>query len=87
MIVKTFFGVRNDGVNLYKRFDAKVDEDGNFLKDKDDNYVPTGLKIQKVVVTWNGKRIPKDDFYDEAIDVEGAPYDYVETNASIVSKT
>ena len=83
MIVKTFFGTREDGVDLYKRLDAKVDENGKFLKDENDNYIPTGFKIQKVVVTWNGKRIPKDDFYDEAIDVEGAPYDYVETDIPI----
>lgn len=83
MIAKEFFGTREDGVDLYKRLDAKVDEDGKFLKDKKDNYIPTGFKIQKVVVTWNGKRIPKDDFYDEAIDVEGAPYDYVETDIPI----
>ena len=83
MIVKTFFGTREDGVDLYKRLDAKVDENGKFLKDENDNYIPTGFKIQKIVVTWNGKRIPKDEFYDEAIDVEGAPYDYVETDIPI----
>lgn len=83
MIVKTFFMTREDGVDLYKRFDAKVDEDGTFLKDENDNYIPTGFKIQKVVVTWNGKRIPKDEFYDEAIDVRNAPYDYVETDIPV----
>lgn len=83
MVVKTFFGTREDGVDLYKRFDAKVDEDGKFLKDENDNYIPTGFKIQKVVVTWNGKRIPKDEFYAEAIDVKNAPYEYVETDIPI----
>lgn len=83
MIAKAFFGTREDGVSLYERLDAKVDENGKFLKDKNDNYVPTGFKIQKVVVTWNGKRIPKDAFYNKAIDVEGAPYDYVETSIPI----
>jgi hypothetical protein len=39
-------------------------------------YSDKGVKIQKVVVTWNGKRIKKDEFYDEAIDIEGAPYEY-----------
>lgn len=42
-----------------------------------------GVKIQKVVVTWNGKRIPKNEFYDEAIDVENAPYEYVETEQEV----
>lgn len=83
MIAKAFFGTREDGVDLYKRLDAKVDENGKFLKDENDNYIPTGFKIQKVVVTWNGKRIPKDQFYDEAIDVEGAPYEYVETTIPV----
>lgn len=83
MVVKEYYKTREDGVDLYKRFDAKVDENGKFLKDKNDNYVPTGFKIQKVVVTWNGKRIPKNEFYDKAIDVENAPYDYVETDIPI----
>lgn len=83
MVVKEYYKTREDGVDLYKRFDARVDGDGKFLKDKNDNYIPTGFKIQKVVVTWNDKRIPKDAFYDKAIDVEGAPYDYVETDIPI----
>ena len=47
------------------------------------SYSDKGVKIQKVVVTWNGKRIKKDEIYDEAIDVEGAPYDYEETDIPV----
>lgn len=46
-------------------------------------YSDKGVKIQKVVVTWNGKRIKKDEFYHEAIDVETAPYDYEETDIPV----
>ena len=75
MVVTVFHGTREDGVKLFKRFDAVKDENGN--------YIPSGKKIQKVVVTWNGKRIKKDEFYDEAIDVENAPYAYEETDIPI----
>ncbi len=83
MVVTVFYRTREDGVKLFKRFDAVTDENGNLVKDKNGNYIPSGLKIQKVVVTWNGKRYKKDEFYDEAIDVENAPYEYEETDIPI----
>ena len=83
MIVKVFHETREDGVNLFKHFDALVDENGELIKDNDGNYIPSGFKIQKVVVTWNGKRIVKDEFYDEAIDIENAPYVYEETEIPV----
>lgn len=58
----------------------KVREDGVMLNR---TYSDKSVKIQKVVVTWNGKRIKKDEFYDEAIDVSTAPYDYEETDIPV----
>lgn len=83
MVVKVFHSIREDGVTLVKRFDAKADEFGILLMDVEGNYIPSGFKIQKVVVTWNKKRIPKNEFYDEAIDVENAPYEYLPTDIPV----
>ena len=58
----------------------KTREDGVKLNR---SYSDKGLKIQKVVVTWNGKRIKKDEIYDEAIDIEGAPFTYEETDIPV----
>ena len=74
MIVKEFYKTRNDGVNLYKRFDAVVDGNGNFVKDTEGNYIPTGFKIRKVGT---------EEMYSEAIDIDGAPYVYEETDIDI----
>jgi hypothetical protein len=83
MVVTEFFKTREDGVNLYERYDAVVDENGNLVRDAKGKPIPTGFKIQKFVVTWNGKRIKKDDPYNVAIDVENAPYEYEETTEKI----
>lgn len=56
MVVKEFYRVREDGVNLYR------------------NYSDEGYYIQKVGT---------DEVYAEAIDVETAPYVYVETAEKI----
>ena len=83
MIVKELYKTREDGVKLYRTMDAKTDANGNPLRDENGELLPTGFKIQKVVVTWNGKRYEKDAPYGAAIDVEGAPYEYVETKIPI----
>lgn len=77
MIVKEFYETRRDGVNLYRRFDAVVDKNGEFVKDEDGKYIPTGLYIRKVGT---------EEEYAEAIDVESAPYVYVETDKVIESE-
>ena len=46
-------------------------------------YSDKGVKIQKIVVTWKGKRVAKDEFYDAAIDVEDKPCIYEETDIPI----
>ena len=56
MIIRDFYRVREDGVNLYK------------------SYSSDGFYIQKVGTN---------EVYTEAIDVENAPYNYVETNDKI----
>jgi hypothetical protein len=63
--------------------DVVADENGKPVLDEDGSYIKTGFKIKKVVVTRNGKRIVKDEFYDAAIDVEGAPYIYEETDIPV----
>lgn len=86
MILPFDFGTREDGVRLIRRLDVKVDENGNALfheketVDENGNIVktnepiPTGFKIRKV-----GTK----ELYTDAIDVEGAPYEYVETDVPI----
>lgn len=56
MIIRQFYQVRKDGVNLYRTFSN------------------AGVKIKKVGT---------DEIYEEAIDVENAPYKYEETNEKI----
>lgn len=56
MIVREFYKIRKDGVNLYK------------------TYSDQELKIQKVGT---------DEIYSSAIDVEGAPFEYIETDLPI----
>jgi hypothetical protein len=84
VVVKEFYNTREDGVDLYLTMDAKVDENGNPLRDEKGKLIPTGFKIQKYVVTWNGKRIKKDEPYAVAIDVADKPYEYEPTEIPIV---
>ncbi len=74
MVVKVFHKTRGDGVKLFKRFDAAVDANGNPIKAKNGDFVPSGFKIKKVGT---------DETYAKAIDVEGAPYEYAETKIPI----
>lgn len=74
MIVNEFYSTRKDGVNLYITLDALVDENGNVVRDKENKPILRGYYIQKVGT---------DEFYDIAIDVENAPYSYVETDKPI----
>ncbi len=70
MIIPVDF-IREDGVKLIKRYDAVIvgyDENGKPI------YKPSGYQIRKVGT---------DSYYDEAIDIENAPYKYEETNILI----
>lgn len=59
MIVREYYGARNDGVKLYKTYS----DIGNYIK-----------------------QLPTECIYDIAIDVENAPYVYIETNEKIVKE-
>ena len=86
MILPFEYGTRKDGVKLFRRLDVMVDEHGNPLfRDKtitDENGnavkvkdpIPSGFKIRKVGTA---------EIYDEAIDVNGAPFTYEETGITI----
>ena len=56
MIIREFYRIREDGVNLYRTY-----SDNN-------KYI---------------KKVGTDEVYSEAIDVEFAPYKYVETDIEI----
>ena len=70
MIGREFFKTREDGVDLYRTIDAKVDSKGEFILDENGKLIPTGYKI---------KQVETGVLYSEAIDVENASYTYVET--------
>lgn len=74
MIITEPCGIRIDGVPLHLTVDAVVNESGNPVRDEKGNLVPTGFKI---------KQVETGEPYDRAIDVEGAPYTYVETDLPI----
>ena len=76
MIVREYFKTRNDGVKLYRTIDAIVNEHGNPVRDEKGQLIPTGLCILQVETG-----IP----YSEAVDVENAPYTYIETEEKIES--
>jgi hypothetical protein len=71
MIATEPYGTRKDGVKLFLTIDAVVDENGNLVMDEKGKLVSTGFKIKQVET---GRP------YNQAIDVEGAPYTYVETD-------
>ena len=74
-MIKPFeYGTRTDGVRLIRRLDVIVAENGYPLLDKDHQPIPTGFQIHKVGT---------DEYYDEAIDVENAPFVYEETDIPI----
>lgn len=77
MVIKEFYETRNDGVKLFLTMDAVVDENGNPVRDEEGSLVPTGFKI---------KQVETGEPYDQAIDVEGAPFTYVETDLPIEAK-
>lgn len=68
MIVAIPYRSKIDGkVKLVKRISGVYSADGKTI-------IPTGFKIRKVGT---------DEFYDEAIDIENAPFTYEETDEKI----
>ena len=74
MIISKYFMTREDGVKLYRTIDAVVDENGEPVLDENGELIPTGLMIHK---------IGTEEYYSEAIDVEGAPFTYEETDIPV----
>lgn len=74
MIITVPYRTRNDGVKLVLTLDAEVNENGKVMKDGAGNPIPRGFYILQNETGFE---------YDEAIDVEGAPYTYSETNKPI----
>lgn len=83
MVVREFYATRNDGVRLYYWVDALTDENGNIVYEEVENEY-TGEIWRKPIargfkILQNETNIP----YDDAIDVENAPYTYSETDIPI----
>lgn len=74
MVTTKYYATRKDGVDLFRTLDAVVDERGEPILDAEGEPIPTGFKIHKVGT---------DEFYDDAIDVAGAPFIYEETDTPI----
>lgn len=74
MIDTRDFMTREDGVKLYRTIDALTDENGEVVLDEKKNAVMRGFYILQ-----NETGIE----YEEAIDVENAPYTYSETDKPI----
>ena len=74
MIDTREFRTRKDGVKLYRTIDALTDENGKVILDQNGNAVMRGFYILQ-----NETGIE----YEEAIDVESAPYEYIETDQKI----
>lgn len=74
MIDTRYYRTRKDGIKLYRTVDALTNENGKVILDKDGNAVTRGFYILQ-----NETGIE----YEEAIDVENAPYTYSETDKPI----
>lgn len=77
MVITEYYMTRNDGVRLFKTIDAMVDEYGNPIRDEYGNLIPSG----KMII-----QMPTNIEYSEAIDVETAPYYYIESDKDIVEE-
>ena len=83
MIVREFYATRKDGVKLFYVVDALTDENGNVVYEEVENEL-TGEMWKKPVA--RGFKILQNEtqqLYAEAIDVDGAPYTYSETDKPI----
>ena len=76
MIYKEYYKTRNDGVKLFRTIDVIADENGNPVLDNEGKVVPSGKMILQ---------LPTNIPYNEAVDVENAPYSY-ETIEDVVDE-
>lgn len=83
MIDTRYYRTRKDGVKLYRTIDALTDENGNVLLESiyDENGKVIGERAisRGFYILQNETNVE----YDEAIDVENAPYTYSETDKPI----
>ena len=78
MIYKEYFMTRKDGVKLFRTIDVIADENGNPILDSEGKVIPSGKMILQVETGIE---------YSEAIDVENAPYTYIESVNDIKEET
>ena len=80
MIDTRYYRTRKDGVKLYRTIDALADENGNVLLesiyDENDKVIGERAISRGFYILQNETNVE----YDEAIDVENAPYTYSETD-------
>ena len=83
MIDTRYYRTRKDGVKLYRTIDALTDEKGNVLLesiyDENDKVIGERAIPRGFYILQNETNVE----YDEAIDVENAPYTYSETDKPI----
>jgi hypothetical protein len=83
MIVRDFYRTRKDGVRLYYWVDALTDENGNVLYEKVIDDITGEIWRKPIARGFKIMQLPTRRLYDDAIDVENAPYTYIETNEKI----
>lgn len=83
MIDTRYYRTRKDGIKLYRTIDALTDKNGNVLLesiyDENDKVIGERAISRGFYILQNETNIE----YDEAIDVENAPYTYSETDKPI----
>lgn len=83
MILRDFYRTRKDGVRLYYWVDALTDENGNVLYEKVIDDITGEIWRKPIARGFKIMQLPTRQLYNDAIDVENAPYTYIETNEKI----
>ena len=83
MVVRDFYRTREDGVNLYYWVDALTDENGNVLYEEVVDDITGEIWRKPVARGFKILQLPTRQLYDDAIDIENAPYTYSETDIPI----
>lgn len=74
MIYKNYYMTRTDGVKLFRTIDVIADGKGRPILNEEGKVIPSGKMIIQLQTGIE---------YSEAIDVENAPYTYVESENKI----
>lgn len=83
MVVREFYRTREDGVRLYYWVDALTDENGNVLYEEVIDDITGEIWRKPIARGFKIMQLPTNIPYDDAIDVENAPYTYSETDIPI----